>query len=167
MKLTILRGALAAAAFCAASAMAAPATPESVERLLAAAHLEQLMQQMRVQQQAMISGMLERTMKDRAPEERAKAQDGAQRALAIVNDELSWDKLRPLMVQVYTETFTQEEVEGLTAFYESAVGRAYVDKQPIAMQRAGQLIGARMQVIMQKMQASLLPKPSTATTAPR
>jgi len=50
-----------------------------------------------------------------------------------IRDEMSWDKLRPRYVQIYQETFTQKEVDGLIAFYKSPTGAAFVSQMPLLM----------------------------------
>jgi hypothetical protein len=52
------------------------------------------------------------------------------RLASIMAEELNWERLEPLMVKVYQDGLTQEEVNGLTAFYRSKVGRSYVHKMP-------------------------------------
>ena len=48
----------------------------------------------------------------------------------ISNDEVGWDKLRPQMVQLYYDTFTEAELDGILAFYKTPAGQAIVNKSP-------------------------------------
>jgi hypothetical protein len=77
---------------------------------------------------------------------------------AAVNEEMSWEKMQPLMRQLYKETFTQSEVDGMTAFYKSPAGIALVEKMPIIFQKSQEMmkpyiprIAARGEAIMQEM----------------
>ena len=63
---------------------------------------------------------------------------------AIIKDELSMDKLRPVMIKVYMDTYTEEELDGIVAFYRSPAGVAFVAKQPQLMQRSMQLMQQQM-----------------------
>ncbi len=54
----------------------------------------------------------------------------------ILRERLSWDKLQPKFVELYAETFTEEEVEGMVAFYRSPAGRASIEKMPKLMGRS-------------------------------
>jgi hypothetical protein len=72
-----------------------------------------------------------------------------------VKSELSWEKMRDLYQQVYAETFTQEEVDGLIAFYESPAGKAFVAKMPTVMQKSMVLMQQRMAPMVQRLQQSL------------
>jgi uncharacterized protein len=68
--------------------------------------------------------------------------------------EMSWEKLEPLFVKVYQESFTQEEVDGMLAFYKSSSGQAIIHKMPLVLQNTmsetQKLMGAALQKIVQK-----------------
>jgi len=70
----------------------------------------------------------------------------------LMREELSWDKMHPLYAQIYRETFTQEEVDGLVAFYKSPAGIALVNKMPIVLQKTMGLTQSLLGPLMQKME---------------
>ena len=72
-----------------------------------------------------------------------------------MREEMTWDKLRPLYVQIYQESFTQEEIDGLIAFYESPAGVAFVEKMPFVMQKSMSIMQSRMAPMMEKMKAAI------------
>jgi hypothetical protein len=72
--------------------------------------------------------------------------------IAIMKDELSWAKIKDGFVQVYRETFSQVEIDGIIAFYKSPAGQAFIDKQPALMKNTMTLMQQRMGPIMQKIQ---------------
>ncbi len=74
---------------------------------------------------------------------------------ALVRDELSWDKLKPIYIQVYVETFEQAEVDGLIAFYRSPVGQSFVNKMPVVMQKSMAITQQRMQAFGPRMEAAM------------
>jgi hypothetical protein len=84
------------------------------------------------------------------PAARALQEKVMDRTMKLVAEELTWDKMRDSFVEVYAETFTAEEMEGLTAFFRTSVGRAYVAKQPELMQRTA--------AVTQRVTAGLVPK---------
>lgn len=49
--------------------------------------------------------------------------------------ELTWDNLKEDYITIYAETFTEEELKGLIAFYTSPIGKAFQEKQPALMAR--------------------------------
>ena len=73
----------------------------------------------------------------------------------VLREEMNWASMRPLFTQIYQESYTQEEVDGLVAFYQSPIGIAYTEKMPIVMQKTMTLVQARMGPMMEKMQAAM------------
>jgi hypothetical protein len=61
-------------------------------------------------------------------------------AVQVLEDKLAWTKLEPLLAKVYQEVFTQDEVDGLTAFYRSSTGAAFINKTPLLMQKSLELM---------------------------
>jgi hypothetical protein len=70
-----------------------------------------------------------------------------------IKEELTADKVKDLYVQAYREAFTQEEVNGIVAFYKSPAGKAITEKNPAAMQKANTLMQARISPLSLKLQA--------------
>ena len=72
---------------------------------------------------------------------------------------LDWSKLEPMYTRVYQKTFTQQEVDGMLAFYKTPAGQAVLSKMPTVMQNTmdemQQLMGPVMQKI-QKMQEDVV-----------
>jgi hypothetical protein len=77
------------------------------------------------------------------------------RRRAMLREEMTWDKLRPLYVQIYQESFTQEEIDRPIAFYESPAGVAFVEKMPFVMQKSMSIMQSRMAPMMEKMKAAM------------
>lgn len=86
----------------------------------------------------------------RGPEAKALQERLLERTMDLVAEELGWARMRESYVDVYAETLTEEEMEGLIAFFRSPVGRAFVKKQPELMQRAT--------AVTQKATAGMVPK---------
>jgi uncharacterized protein len=55
---------------------------------------------------------------------------------SLVKAELNWPAIEPLMIDVYRNTFSQQEVDGMLAFYRSEAGQAVIAKLPTAMQQS-------------------------------
>ena len=73
----------------------------------------------------------------------------------MIRDELSYAKMKDIYLQVYRETFTQDEINSIIAFYSSPAGKAMVEKIPITMQKAGALVQARIGPMTQKLQGMM------------
>jgi hypothetical protein len=50
---------------------------------------------------------------------------------SLVATKYDWTKLEPAYEQIYIELYSEEELDGLLAFYKSPIGQAFVSKTPI------------------------------------
>jgi hypothetical protein len=75
-----------------------------------------------------------------------------QRIVALMTDEMSWARYEPLLFNVYRQSFTQSEVDGMLTFYRSDAGRAVIAKMPTVMQNTMQLVQQQMAQVMPKLQ---------------
>ncbi len=68
--------------------------------------------------------------------ERQKILDKSRtRTMALLKEELNWDSLQAIYVDIYRNSFTQEEVNGLITFYKTPSGQALIRKMPVVMQQ--------------------------------
>lgn len=49
---------------------------------------------------------------------------------ALIAERLSWEQLKPRLVQIYSDTFTTDELSGILTFYKSPAGQAVLRKMP-------------------------------------
>ena len=139
------------------AAQAAAPTSDSIEKLLVVTNSQRMV--------AAIQGQIEQATKvsmaqafrghNMDAESQKAAEDLAGKLSAEMKQELSWETLKPIYVQVYTETFSQEEIDGLIAFYESPAGKAFVAKMPIAMQKTMVIMQQKMGPMVQRMQKTI------------
>jgi hypothetical protein len=66
--------------------------------------------------------------------------------------EMSWDRLKGQYIQLYSEIFTQEEIDAQLAFYDSPAGRSIVEKIPVLTQKSMALGQRTMAPMMQRLQ---------------
>jgi hypothetical protein len=138
-----------------------PAIRPDIEELFTVMRLEKTMQNAMDQSmkmvQKMTGGMAAQALSKLPPEAAAKAtamqQKMQEKTMALVQEEMSWKKLKGAMGQVYTESLTPEEVKGVTAFYKSPAGQAFLDKQPVIMQKSMAVTQKMMMEMMPKLQA--------------
>jgi hypothetical protein len=72
------------------------------------------------------------------------------RLMDFVNEEMSWERIKEDVMDVYASVFTQEELAGLITFYRTPFGQALVTKTPELM--------TQMMAIMQSRMHSLMPR---------
>jgi len=71
----------------------------------------------------------------------------------ICAEEMKWENVKPDYINLYSETFSAEELKELIAFYQSPAGKAYLAKQPELMQKSMQLSQKTMIRLMPKIMA--------------
>jgi hypothetical protein len=139
------------------SAHAAQPSAESIEKLLSITKAEALLDSIytnteQVMRQAMAQSLAGKTL---SPEQKRFLDAAPQRFAEVMRDELSWAKLKPMYVQIYQESFTQEEIDGLIAFYGTPTGQATINKMPVVLQKSMAGIQARMQPFLEKMRTAI------------
>ena len=71
----------------------------------------------------------------------------------MMKKELSWDSIKAEFGQLYAETYSAEELGGLIKFYQSPLGKKFIEKQP-EMQKKSMLMMQKIVIrIMPKIQA--------------
>lgn len=140
-------------------AKAAPPSDESINRMMTVMHLDKMLDQMVTQvNNGMKTGMDQGLQQSLHGQELTAAQKAAvekfkDQFTAMMKEEFSMNKLKDVYLQAYRETFTQQEVDSITAFYSSPAGQAVVDKIPAVMQKAAAMTQSRLGPIIQKMQS--------------
>jgi hypothetical protein len=123
---------------------ASPVRADDASKSEKAGELLQLIQsdQMMKMMEPMIKGMLAQSEKDMPAEQRAKAGELHEKIMALVV--VSLNKAKPALAKAYPDTYTEEEIDGILAFYKSPAGKAYLQKMPEVMQRS---MSAMMQMM--------------------
>ena len=134
---------------------AAEPSQESIEKLLTVTQTQKLVEQMIPQMEDMMKSVADKEIDAQKlpPEKSAKAKTLSasitKKMTAILREQLSWDNLKKIYIPIYRDSFTQEEVDGLIAFYSSPAGNALIAKMPIVMQKS---MAAMQQLIVPMMQ---------------
>ena len=130
----------------------AAASPESVERLMQVMKVQSQLDAVYAQTLPMMQNAMRQSLAGRmdAGDAERLFNNVMPRVNAILREELGWTKLKPGFAAIYGETFTQQEVDGLIAFYEGPIGQALVAKTPQLTQRSFQMMQERMGPVMQK-----------------
>jgi hypothetical protein len=75
------------------------------------------------------------------------------KVMDLMSEEFSWDKMKGDYITLYAETFTEQEMKDIIAFYRSPSGKSFVDKQPELSRRAMELSKMVMARAMPKIRA--------------
>jgi len=129
----------------AVSLHAAPPSQPSVEKLATLAKVEKIHDAMLVQLQLSMDSYVKQALRGGTltPADQAVLDAFHPQMISMVDEQLSGPKIKAMFEEVYAELFTQEEVDGLIAFYGTPVGQVFADKQPLISGKVGALIGQR------------------------
>ncbi|GAB6387017.1 DUF2059 domain-containing protein [Stutzerimonas marianensis] len=81
-----------------------------------------------------------------APEDkRALLERYQSQADAALDQAIGWEKVKPDLVTLYTEAFTEQELGELNAFYQSDLGRKMLSRLPQLNARSAQVTQAKLE----------------------
>ena len=145
---------LVAALTLSASIQAAPPSDQSVEKLLELTQAGKMMDSAFAQMDGLMKASMKQVTKGKpvGAEEQAIMDRQQSKMIAIMKEEFCWEKMKDSFMKVYSQTFTQEEIDGLIAFYQSPAGIAFVAKQPELMKQTMTMMQERMGPMMKKIQ---------------
>ncbi len=120
-----------------------------IERLLALTNAQSVMDQMFAQIRSMTASMVP---PGASATDQAKAQEVQDKVMDLVRARMSWDRLRPQYAKIYDDTFSEEEIDGMLAFYQSRAGRAMLEKTPVLISKTMGVVQGLMGDIMPDIQ---------------
>lgn len=86
------------------------------------------------------------------PEKQKVVDDMRKKAVALINDEMNWESIEKLSIDIYSKAFTQQEIDSMIAFYKSPGGQAILNKMPTVMQSTMEAMQNRMSSLLEKLQ---------------
>ena len=149
----VLLAVLAGLAFQAGAApQHARPTEDSVNRLFEVMHTSQFLDNYLAQVDTMMRSSMRQALHGEQlnAEEQQIMEDMSSELASLVRHEVSWESMRPVMVEVYRNTFSQREVDDMLKFYRSPSGQAVVAKLPAATQQATQTMQQHVSTLMPK-----------------
>src|SRR6266481_7337138 len=110
-------------------AFSQPASKDAkIDQLFKSMNIEAQQKQMLGQMQQMVISQVKAQLPSEA--DKAKAEEMEKKMFALIEQETGWQKLKPVMVKAYSDTYTEPEIDGILAFYKSPAGQAMINKQP-------------------------------------
>jgi hypothetical protein len=120
-----------------------------IERLLDAMNADATINQLFDQIKAMTAAQMP---PGATPEQTARAREIQDKILDLVKSRISWEKMRPSYIKLYNETFSDEEVSGMLAFYQSPPGRAMLAKMPALLTKLIEVAQGQMAELQPEIQ---------------
>ena len=145
---------LAYFAMCPAIAAEPPANEASVRELLTITQSQKLVDGTMGQVDAMMQRSMEQALAGQAlSADQQKIMDNMRtKMIALFRENMKWETLEPMFIDIYKHSFTQKEVDGMLDFYKSEPGQAVIAKMPLVMQNTMQAMQGRMAVMLPKLQ---------------
>lgn len=129
-------------------ALAEDSRRATVEALLAATDADSVIDSMYAQMDQMFAGMGQQLGVQ--PTEQAAFENYMNSVSALMREEMSWEKMREPIIDIYLAHYSEKEIQDMLAFYQSETGRSMVTKMPIVMDESMKL--------SQQMFADMMPK---------
>jgi len=70
------------------------------------------------------------------------------KTIDIIRKTLDWGTLRPQIVSIYEDVFTEEDLKGAIAFYRTPAGQAVLKKMPELMTATTKLVQDKLEIAM-------------------
>jgi len=132
-----------------AFAQPAAGRPAKIERLLELTKSKAGIDQMVAQ---ILKSMPSSIPADAPQERRANLEAEQKQSMELIQQRMSWERMKPRFARLYEELFTAEEIDGIVAFYESPAGQSMLVKMPELMQRSMALGQEAIQAIIPELQ---------------
>jgi len=109
-----------------------PASKESIEKMFTLIDMDKMLDSMYAQMDTIFGQMADEFDVD---ENKKPTMDKFfAQYTELLREEISWQKMKQPIIDVYAEVFTEEEVSELIKFYETPVGQKMLQKMPELMQ---------------------------------
>ena len=127
-----------------------------VREMLAALRMEETTNRLEQAQEMQIQAMMSKQqLAGVTPDaDQQKAYDEFhQNVVDLIRASMSWETLEPDFVKMYFDAYSEEEIDGILAFYRTSAGRPMLAKTPELTERSITISQQRMAEISPKIQA--------------
>jgi len=123
---------------CASPALAATPSDASIKQLLTISEAHKTVDNILAQMEGRMNQFAQQAVRGGkiTPEQQKSIGKMNAKIAALLKDELNWNKMEPFYIKLYKDTFTQEEVNGIIAFYKTPSGQAVLKKMPLLVQNS-------------------------------
>lgn len=137
-----------------AAASDAPASEASIRELMEITQASKLIDGVSVQLDGMMQNTIARSLagKNISPEQQQVIDEMRTRLVGILTQNLRWDQMEPMMIEIYKQTFSQAEIDGMVAFYRTDIGKALIAKMPLVMENSMKAVQERTASITPQIQ---------------
>ena len=128
-------------------------TEASVRHVLAVAHLDTILGSYSTQIEASLRSGMQHELAGQTlnAEQRTIMSQMQDKMVALMREEMDWKRMEPQIVELYRNTFTQAEVNGMLKWYSSPTGKSVVAKLPLVTQQMADYAQERVQDVVPKL----------------
>lgn len=129
------------------------ASEASIRDLLTVSKIEKMLDDMWTQLDSMMEASLQQSLAGQpvTPRQQVIIDDMRKEMLTLMKDEISWAIYEPMVIDIYRNTFSESEIQGMLQFYRSPAGEAVINKMPMVMQASIQAVQSRLAPLQAKM----------------
>jgi hypothetical protein len=120
-----------------------------IEELVQITKVDQLADQMTQQMTGRMKAMAAQQTATRTvtPVQQKTINDYIGQIQSITRGAVAWDKIKASVIQNYDQAYTEQELDGILAFYRSPAGQALIAKSPLLMGKTMQLMETQMSMV--------------------
>jgi uncharacterized protein len=112
-------------------------------------HMDRLMTQMMDSIMKQTSTMSKQMAGSNAtPADQAKIDEFQHKIFALLDSQLGWKALEPEYITIYANNFTDEELDGIIAFYKSPAGASLVEKLPALTAEGSKISQEKLAIVL-------------------
>ncbi len=126
-----------------------------VKELFTLTHLDRSLDRMRssMEQQVQLTAKNAPGTEQMTPEKKKIQQEFVDNSMKVVDQDFGWAVLEPAYVKLYSDTYTEQELDGILAFYKSPAGQAMLTKTPQVSAGVMEIVHGHMGDFQPKMQS--------------
>jgi len=114
-------------------------------QLVTLLHTERMVQQNSATIMKQVSDAAEKEIgPNPTPESKARLAGLENKISQLIDAQLDWKALGPAIIDIYTQTFTEQELDAIVTFYKTPAGIALLDKMPGINTQVNQLAQSRL-----------------------
>ena len=115
-----------------AFAQSAQPSPESLHKLFEVMEARTMVSKVQDQLDGMMNNMMQEMLKGKSitPEQQKALDVFRAKVVKIQKDEINWETVEPKIAEIYQHALSQQDVDGIIAFYQSPAGQSFVKKMP-------------------------------------
>lgn len=135
-----------------------------VTEMLNLLHIDRTMDQLMniFEQQAIAASNAKMTGQGANADQKARVDAFQKQLFEFIESQISWKAMQSDYVDMYAQTFTEDEIDGILAFYKSPAGVAMIAKTPELTSKASLMAAKKMLTIKPEIQKMVDDFASTA-----